>query len=52
MAESHGTLEIGKAADLAIWDIERPGELAYRMGFNPLAYAVQAGRQQQLAATA
>lgn len=32
-----GTLEIGKAADLAIWEIERPAELVYRIGFNPLA---------------
>ena len=31
-----GTLEAGKACDLAIWDIERPAELVYRMGFNPL----------------
>ncbi len=31
-----GTLEAGKSADLAIWDVERPAELVYRMGFNPL----------------
>lgn len=31
-----GTLETGKRCDLAIWDIERPAELAYRIGFNPL----------------
>jgi imidazolonepropionase len=31
-----GTLETGKACDLAIWDIERPAELVYRMGLNPL----------------
>ncbi|MBL0372472.1 imidazolonepropionase [Rhizobium sp. KVB221] len=31
-----GTLEVGKSADLAIWDISSPAELAYRMGFNPL----------------
>jgi imidazolonepropionase len=31
-----GTLEVGKACDLAIWDIERPAELVYRIGFNPL----------------
>jgi imidazolonepropionase len=31
-----GTLEPGKWADLAIWDIESPAELVYRMGFNPL----------------
>ena len=31
-----GTLEAGKACDLSIWDVERPAELVYRMGFNPL----------------
>lgn len=31
-----GSLEPGKRADLAIWNIERPAELVYRMGFNPL----------------
>jgi imidazolonepropionase len=31
-----GSLEAGKSCDLAIWDIERPAELCYRMGFNPL----------------
>jgi imidazolonepropionase len=31
-----GTLEPGKSCDLAIWNIERPAELVYRIGFNPL----------------
>lgn len=31
-----GTIETGKYCDLAIWDIERPAELVYRLGFNPL----------------
>src|SRR5262249_45597304 len=31
-----GTLERGKWCDLAIWDIERPAELTYRIGLNPL----------------
>ncbi len=31
-----GTLESGKWCDLAIWNIDRPAELVYRMGFNPL----------------
>ena len=39
-----GTLEAGKAADLAIWDIERPAELVYRMGFNPLHRRVWRGK--------
>lgn len=31
-----GTIQAGKYCDLAIWDIERPAELVYRLGFNPL----------------
>ena len=31
-----GTIESGKRADLSVWDIEHPAELAYRIGFNPL----------------
>lgn len=31
-----GTLEVGKRCDLAIWNVERPAELVYRMGLNPL----------------
>ena len=27
-----GTLEAGKAADLAVWDVERPAELSYWLG--------------------
>ncbi|UVC13869.1 imidazolonepropionase [Mesorhizobium onobrychidis] len=39
-----GTLEAGKSADMAIWDIERPAELVYRMGFNPLHARIWRGR--------
>jgi len=39
-----GTLEPGKWCDLAIWDIERPAELVYRIGFNPLHARVRRGR--------
>lgn len=38
-----GTLEPGKWADLAIWDVERPAELVYRIGFNPLHARVWRG---------
>ncbi|MBU2936384.1 MULTISPECIES: imidazolonepropionase [Pacificibacter] len=31
-----GTLAVGKRADMAVWDIKHPAELAYRIGFNPL----------------
>jgi imidazolonepropionase len=39
-----GTLEAGKWCDLAIWDIERPAELVYRIGFNPLHRRVWRGQ--------
>ena len=39
-----GTLEAGKACDLVIWDIERPAELVYRIGFNPLHARVFGGQ--------
>jgi imidazolonepropionase len=38
-----GTLEAGKWCDLAIWDIDRPAELVYRIGFNPLRARVWHG---------
>ncbi|WP_349367987.1 imidazolonepropionase [Salinarimonas sp.] len=40
-----GTLEAGKAADLAIWDVESPAELVYRIGFTPLHARIVAGRE-------
>jgi imidazolonepropionase len=39
-----GTLEPGKWCDLSIWDVERPAELVYRIGFNPLYRRVWRGR--------
>ena len=44
LADSYGTLEPGKMADFCIWEIERPAELAYRFGANPLATVVYQGR--------
>lgn len=44
MLHETGTLESGKWCDLAIWDIERPAELVYRIGFNPLHRRVWRGQ--------
>jgi imidazolonepropionase len=41
--EQTGSLDAGKSCDLAIWNIERPAELVYRMGFNPLHARVWRG---------
>jgi len=43
MLAETGTLEAGKRCDLSVWDIERPAELVYRMGFNPLHARVWSG---------
>jgi imidazolonepropionase len=43
MAETHGTLEPGKAADFVLWDIAHPAELAYRIGHNPCRQVVKGG---------
>ena len=32
LSDEIGTLEVGKAADLAVWDITRPAELCYWLG--------------------
>ncbi|OCP15457.1 MULTISPECIES: imidazolonepropionase [unclassified Ensifer] len=43
-----GTLEAGKSADLALWNIEDPAELVYRIGFNPLHLRIFKGERTGL----
>jgi imidazolonepropionase len=38
-----GMIAPGLKADIALWDAERPGELAYPLGFNPLAAVIRNG---------
>ena len=40
---SHGTLQAGKAADFALWQVDAPAELAYAIGANPCIGRVRAG---------
>jgi imidazolonepropionase len=44
LADQVGSLAPGRWADLAIWEVERPAELVYRLGFNPLYARVWRGR--------
>lgn len=44
LSDEIGALEAGKSCDLAIWDIERPAELGYRIGANPLYARIWRGR--------
>ncbi len=43
MQASHGTLEVGKQADFALWEVQSPAELAYAIGANPCVGRVRAG---------
>ncbi len=43
LSDEVGTLQAGKRADLAIWDVEEPASLAYRIGFNPLHRRISGG---------
>lgn len=38
-----GTIAAGMRANLAVWDIKHPAELAYRIGFNPLHSRIFSG---------
>ena len=37
-------LRRGLRADLALWDVAHPAELAYRIGFNPLHRRIFGGQ--------
>lgn len=39
-----GVIDKAMGADLAIWDVEHPAELAYRVGFNPLYRRIFKGK--------
>ena len=36
ISDEVGKIEVGKKAELAVWNVDQPAELAYRIGFNPL----------------
>lgn len=42
--DDRGTIEPGKKADLVLWDISGPGELAYPLGANPCLAAYKNGK--------
>jgi imidazolonepropionase len=39
-----GTIAPGLRADFAVWDVEEPAELSYRIGFNPLHARAMGGQ--------
>jgi imidazolonepropionase len=47
MQATHGTLEVGKAADFALWEVDSPAELAYAIGASPCVGVVRSGNSGQ-----
>lgn len=41
--DDRGVIAAGRRADLAIWNVEHPAELTYRIGFNPLHARILGG---------
>jgi imidazolonepropionase len=38
-----GSLEVGKQADIVLWNVAKPSMLSYQIGVNPCAAVMQAG---------
>lgn len=47
MEQSRGSLEVGKVADMVLWDIDHPNELAYQFGVNPVSQVWCKGNRVQ-----
>ena len=48
MADTHGSVELGKAADLCLWNVDHPAELSYAIAASPLRARLHRGVQHPL----
>ena len=48
LQDTRGTIELGKLADLCLWDIDHPAELSYAIGSSPLRARLKNGLQHPL----
>ena len=49
LSHDRGTLEVGKRADIAAWNVEHPRDLSYWLGTHPLTDLFINGRAANLA---
>jgi imidazolonepropionase len=49
LGDDRGTLEVGKRADIAIWDVDHPRDLCYWLGAQPLSDLLISGQAANLA---
>jgi len=49
LGDDRGTLEVGKRADIAVWDVEHPRDLCYWLGTQPLSDLFISGQAANLA---
>ena len=47
LGQQIGSLEVGKQADIAIWDVSKPAMLSYQIGLNPCVGVMHAGQWRQ-----
>jgi imidazolonepropionase len=45
---THGTVEVGKQADVCLWNVDHPAELSYAIGASPLRARIHRGVQTAL----
>ncbi len=48
LSATHGTVEVGKQADLCLWNVDHPAELSYVIGASPLRARIHRGVQTAL----
>ena len=43
-----GTIEAGKQADIALWNVESPAELSYYLGYSPCSLVIKHGQPRSI----